>query len=300
MSWYVDPLLAQAGNFGIPWYVHLFAAVAVLAVSFFLGEYLGKKLRMPDHGWKIGICLLSMLASVVILLMGPPLKKGVDLSGGAILVYEVDQTKKTPDQTIDMDKLIAAISRRVNPGGQKEVTIRKYGVEQVEVIVPEVNDAEVQRIERVISTTGNLEFRILANTRDNKELIEIAKADPSKMQFRDAKGNLLAWWVPVREGEERSLESYRDIACARRKNGKGIEALVLKDTYDVTGDYLTRATTGVERKGAARRTLQLQQRGAALFGQLTGDHKPDTATDFYYKLGIILDNEMYSAPASRR
>ena len=78
----------------IPWYVHLLVAVATLAVSFFLGGYLGKKLRMPDHGWKIGLCLFSLLASVAVLLMGPPLKLGVDLSGGVILVYEVDQTQE--------------------------------------------------------------------------------------------------------------------------------------------------------------------------------------------------------------
>ena len=112
--------------------------MATIAVSFFLGGYLGKKLRMPDHGWKIGICLFSLLASAVVVLMGPPLKLGIDLSGGVILVYEVDQTTKKPGEIVDMDKLVAAVSRRVNPGGQKEVTIRKYGVEQIEIIVPEV------------------------------------------------------------------------------------------------------------------------------------------------------------------
>ena len=74
-------------------------AVATLSVSFFLGGYLGKKLRMHDHGWKIGLCLFTLLASVVVLLMGPPLKLGVDLSGGVILVYEVDQSNKIRDRT---------------------------------------------------------------------------------------------------------------------------------------------------------------------------------------------------------
>ena len=69
MPWYVNPLFAQAAapdRSSIPWYVHLLVAVATIAVSFFLGGYLGKKLRMPDHGWKIGICLFSLLASVVV------------------------------------------------------------------------------------------------------------------------------------------------------------------------------------------------------------------------------------------
>ncbi len=100
-----------------------------------------------------------------------------------------------------MDNLITAVGRRVNPGGQKEVTIRKYGAEQIEIIIPEKDAAQVERIEGIISRTGSLEFRILANNRDNKELIERAMADPSKMQIKDSAGNLLAWWVPVKPDE---------------------------------------------------------------------------------------------------
>ena len=40
-----------------------------------------------------------------------------------------------------MDKLIAAVARRINPGGVKELTIRQYGAEQLEVIIPEVEQA---------------------------------------------------------------------------------------------------------------------------------------------------------------
>ena len=109
-----------------------------------------------------------------------------------------------------MDKLITAVTRRVNPGGQKEVTIRKYGAEEIEIIVPEVNEVEVARIERIISTTGSLEFRILANQRNDKELIERALAEPSKREIRDGQGNLLAWWLPVKEGEEKSFPYSRD------------------------------------------------------------------------------------------
>ncbi len=302
MSWLVSPLFAQAAQAGqssIPWYVHLLVALGTLVVSFFLGEYLAKKLRMPDHGWKIGVCLFSLLASTAIVLMGPPFKLGVDLSGGVILVYEVDQTQKTTDQAVDMDKLVVAVSRRVNPGGQKEVTIRKKGVEQVEIIVPEVDDAEVQRMEHIISTTGNLQFRILANNRDDKGLIERANADPSKIQLTDAEGNLQAWWVPVKDTEKHSFASYPEIARRTRPKGdKEItEILVLKDTFDVTGAYLTHSDVGTDQKGQPCVNFSFRSDGGQLFGQLTSSHLPDKMTDFTYKLAIILDNEIYSAPS---
>ena len=97
MPWYVNPLFAAIGELAsIPWYINLLVAMGTVVVSFVLGGYLGKRLRMPDHGWKIGLCLFTLLASVAILLLGPPLKLGIDLSGGVLLVYEVDQTQSCP------------------------------------------------------------------------------------------------------------------------------------------------------------------------------------------------------------
>ena len=301
MPCYVNPLFAQAAAeqpAGIPWYLNLLVALAAVFVSFFLGNYLGKKLRMPDHGWKIGLILFCLLASVAILLMGPPLKLGIDLRGGALLVYEVDQTKKRADQAVDMDDLIDAIKRRVNPGGQKEVTIRKYGIEQIEVIVPEVDEVEVQRIERLITTTGNLQFRILANNRKDKDLIELALADTERTKFLDASGKLTAWWVPVKPGEEQSIASYPEIALRSRTKGEReiTEVLVVTDKYNVTGAYLVDARSSSDERGRPSVSFTFDEKGGERFGELTGDHLPDEQTGFTYKLGIILDDELYSAP----
>ena len=301
MPWYVNPLFAQAveqNPAGIPWYLHLLVALAAMFVSFFLGNYLGKKLRMPDHGWKIGLILFCLLASVAILLMGPSLKLGIDLRGGALLVYEVDQTKKRSDQAVNMDDLIDAIKRRVNPGGQKEVTIRTSGYERIEVIVPEVDEAEVQRIERLITTTGNLQFRILANNRKDKDLIERALDDTERTKFLDASGKLTAWWVPVKPGEESSIASYPEIALRKRMRGEReiTEVLVVTDKYNVTGAYLVDARSSSDERGRPSVSFTFDDDGGERFGALTGEHLPDEQTGFTYKLGIILDDELYSAP----
>ena len=75
-----------------------------------------------------------------------------------------------------MDKLVAAISRRVNPSGVLEVTVRSRGSNEVEIIIPEANDAEVKRMKGIISRLGSLEFRILANNRDNADIMARGKA----------------------------------------------------------------------------------------------------------------------------
>jgi SecD/SecF fusion protein len=304
MPWYANLLFAEvpvqeASSLG---WVKLLVAVAVLAVSFFLGSYLGKKLRMPDHGWKITLVLFTLLASVAVLLLGPKVKLGVDLSGGAILVYEVDQTKKEAGKTVDMEQLLDAIKKRVNPGGQKEVTIRTYGKEQVEVIIPEKDEAEIARIERIISQTGSLEFHILANNRDDKELIERALAEPSKMVLTDSKGKREGWWVPVKEEEVESLSRSSDIALRRRPTADGkatiAEVLLVPDDYNVTGAYLSRSYVDTDERGQWCVRFNFNSEGGELFGHLTNTHLPDEVNkDLTYKLGIVLDGTLYSAPS---
>lgn len=297
MFWHANSLFSMA-TASIPWHLHLLVAVGVVVISFFLGNYLGKSLRMPDHGWKISVILFSLLASVSVLVMGPPMKFGVDLKGGVLLVYEVDKTKQKPGETADMGKLIESISRRINPGGQKEVTIRQYGADQIEIIVPEVDETEVQRIERTISRAGSLEFRILATERDHKDLMERALADPSKDRLVDSSNRLLAWWVPVTAGKESSIAGYEKIALRTKKRGgrEILEVLVVPDDCNVTGDYLSQATSGNDRMGKPCVNFAFDSEGAKRFGALTSTHLPDKLTGFTYKLGIILDGELYSAP----
>lgn len=306
MPWYMNTLFAQAAELppaGIPWYIKLLIAVGVIVVSFFLGDYLGKKLRMPDHGWKISLILFSLLASGAIVLFGPELKYGIDLKGGVILVYEVDQAQKNPDQSVDMNELIKAIRDRINPGGQREITLRKAGPEQIEVIVPEIEEAEVQRIKRLITTTGNLQFRILATRLKYNDWIEKALANPQKTKILDSAGKLKVWWVPVKDGKEDSFKGDSQIAIrpAKRK-GKdakekdAIEVLVVNEKKDVTGKYLEDARKGVDQTGNPCVNFVFDEIGGSLFGDLTGENLPDPQTEYHYKLGIILDDHLYSAP----
>ena len=71
--------------------VKLALAVGVIAGSFLLGHYLAKRLRMPDYSFKIGLVLFTLFASVAVCVAGWPPKRGIDLSGGVVLIYEVDK-----------------------------------------------------------------------------------------------------------------------------------------------------------------------------------------------------------------
>jgi SecD/SecF fusion protein len=279
-------------------YVNAVIVIVLMVVPFVLGGYFARRLRMPDFGWKIGLILWTAICSTVVLVMYWPPKLGIDLSGGMILIYEVDKTQLKKDQTVDMDKLISAITKRINPGGIKEINIRKYGSDGVEIVIPDVDEVAADRVAQMVSRVGTLEFRILANNRDNKSLIERAQSEPDKNVLLDSDGERKAWWVPIKPGEERSIVSP-DIAPPRqRKKGKETitEVLVVKDDYDVTGEFLQNAVADVDETGKPCVRFSFYPEGGNRFGKLTKANLPDEVQNFRRHLGIILDGELCSAP----
>src|SRR6267142_1778689 len=91
--------------------------LALIIVSAIIGIALANAVRMRDYGWKIGLILSTILVSTFVVLFGE-FKLGVDLKGGVILVYEVNEleTKQlrrgTRENEWDMGQLIAVITRR--------------------------------------------------------------------------------------------------------------------------------------------------------------------------------------------
>src|SRR5438128_1863350 len=80
---------------------------------------------MKRFAWKIFWCLLPVVLAGVVVgrayqqyeREGGGFKLGVDLVGGTILVYEVDESKslQTSDTKNTRDELAAALKRRIDP-----------------------------------------------------------------------------------------------------------------------------------------------------------------------------------------
>ena len=68
----------------------------------------------------------------------------------------------------------------MNPGGQKEIIVRTYGQDEIEVVIPKADPIEIERIKKIISSSGLLEFRILANQRDQRHSRAITLAEGLK------------------------------------------------------------------------------------------------------------------------
>ncbi|MCA9102889.1 MAG: protein translocase subunit SecD [Planctomycetales bacterium] len=298
--------------------VPLLIVAAVMIVPFVVGAFFARRLRMPDYGWRIGLVLFSILAGATIIGFSRGPRLGIDLSGGSILVYQIDPAEVEADQQvaerregegdeekpeatagqhapIDMGEMIAALSRRVNPGGQKEVIIREYGVNQIEIIIPEADDAETALIEKKISSIGTLEFRIVANSRDHGELIEAAQQTKG---HRVKTPRLEGLWVPVDTSQTdhlvQSISSYEPRSLRTNAQGNP-EVLMVLDQYNVNGGYLTNARAELM-DVRPKVGFSFNNDGAVRFRRLTSENLPDEAQGFYRLLGVVLDGYLYSAP----
>ncbi len=199
---------AGAVSKGISWdqYAAVAIAMAVLILPFIAGNFLSKSLKMPNYGTRFGWILFAVAASTVVLCNKWP-GLGVDLRGGTILVYEMDPGKLgvENEKQITSEDLIEPLTRRINPSGTQEIVIRPYGETQIEIIVPEVDQREVDRIKGLVEEAGILRFAILANQADHQPFINLAieqaESDNAGIKtsevVKDSNGDVVALWANV-------------------------------------------------------------------------------------------------------
>ncbi len=307
---------AAATESALPGFMLLGIVIALFVVPLMLGNYFSKSLRMPDYSWKFALAIGTLAAAAVVVYQGE-IKFGPDLSGGITLIYELQDTSAESADELEDDgsgesfaerstrakrqlvkQLIGALSERVDPSGTKEVTIREYGLGQIEIIIPKASPQELEFIERRIYTAGALEFRITASPvfTENREIIELAEALPpgeNEVRMGDRK---VAEWVSYKMEEFGPVESPNR-KIVKRMAGTRPQALILtNDEQNVTGEYLKSSSAGIDQRGRAQVRFAMNQKGAYLMGRLTGGHL-ENASGQEYHLGVLLDKKLLTAPA---
>ncbi len=299
--------------------LQLFLVIALVVVAIVCGNYLAKQWKMPDHGWKISLVLSTMVVAIWVCAFGE-FKFGPDLAGGITLIYELADTSGAPpqpasrtgvaaeDQQIraggrefNLGELIAALKKRLDPDGTKEITIRAYG-QAVEIIIPRSSGDELDFVKRRITDMGQLEFRITADSRrggEDRAIIEQAKLAPPSQKSVMLGANKVAEWVAYDVKEFGPVDEEDASGLVKRMANNRPEALVLTepDALSVTGKYLTSATKGLDDRGDPAVLFSFDRQGAQLFRRLTSQNKPHpSAPNVYRHLGIILDKHLLSAP----
>lgn len=193
-----------AGETAEAWGTYLYGALFVLGIfviPFILSSVIVKALRMPAHSFRLGVFIAAIFGGLLFAWGNNfQMKLGPDFIGGTNLVYEI-----VPDedgQKIDAGSLASALTDRLNPSGTKEITIRPRGESQIEITVPNVDEFELKKIKDLLKNSGQLEFRIVANTRDHADIIALAKQQAAsnalaKPDVVNADGETVGIWYTV-------------------------------------------------------------------------------------------------------
>ena len=200
-----------------------------LIIAVFSGLYLlsrtiteGRRINAPEQAWRLAIVATSVIFGVLYCnsaYRNELIKGGVDLSGGVNLIYAIDfDSVSDADGPVeaslndgDMDALLSALGRRLNPSGAKELVLRSYGNNtHVEIVVPAATDLEIKQLKDTITNTGALEFLILANVSKHPKLHTQAESSvelkTNLIVDADDRSDVLGTWVAVSKDPDGNYE----------------------------------------------------------------------------------------------
>ncbi len=193
------------------WIYNIVFVLAIFVLPFVLSNFISKAIRLPTASARLGTMLAVIIASLLFAYNADfKMKLGPDMKGGTNLIYNIKMPTDGGDKP-NAGALAAALSSRLNPSGTNEMSIRPYGESQIEIIVPNSDEFELAEIKRRIVTAGALQFRIVANTRDHGDIVELARQQArnpdrllrTKMTIENAEGQTVGRWYTV--GREKDL-----------------------------------------------------------------------------------------------
>jgi SecD/SecF fusion protein len=215
-------------------------------VPFVLGKFFSTRLRMPNHAMAFSWILLAIIATGIVIATGQ-LKLGPDIKGGTNLIYQIDQTTVgNNNQPVLAKDFIAPILNRINPSGMNESIVRPAGDDKIEIIIADVDPAEIEEVKRKITNAGILQFRIVANTNDHDELIKTAKSQAENPNI-DIRLSREVKLTNKTTGELETAGVWRTLGRAAEQDGAGeVQGYAPNDTIRNarTGEILNPILTG--------------------------------------------------------
>lgn len=129
---------------------------------------------------------------------------GPDLAGGTILIY---QKAEAEGPATNIEQLLPALKERLDPAGLYNYVIRALGSDRVEIIMPQAASEDVDRVKRLVTTVGQLQFKIVANQRRHLQLMERAvETWPNRLVGVEGTFILYGTWKPLDASSARNAE----------------------------------------------------------------------------------------------
>jgi preprotein translocase subunit SecD len=121
----------------------------------------------------LGVGGVGLTSSLAYLWGRPP---DISQVGGTVLVYQVEEGSNPPPGD-RLEALPDALRHRLDPSGVLGITVRLVGAGQVEIAIPRSGDHEkaVRMTRDLVKQAGVLEFRVVANEKDDAEGLRAAQ-----------------------------------------------------------------------------------------------------------------------------
>jgi len=125
--------------------------------------------------WKL-ILVDAVVGGMGLAWRGMGVDLGLDLRGGAEILYKVhtDKTEVVNVMGITRD----VISKRINAFGVGEHRLERSGSDKILLQLPDKGEEEIARIKKIIKTTGQLTFHLVASKETMKNHAEGETAPP--------------------------------------------------------------------------------------------------------------------------
>ena len=237
--------------------------------------------------------------------------------GSALYMSLVDElVEDTEDGAVK--QAIETIGNRIDELGLVNTTVARSGVDIV-VEIPGVDEKQIERIKRIISTTARLEFKIVDEEGSKKFFVDqvkpkIPKDGDIKLRSFSTKRGVPEYFLQAKNEPGKEGRSGRQILKAFLKDfevpeGRQVaykEEQALDDagrptadiawrtffverTAGMTGEYVDNAGVQTDQQGKPYVSLSFDQIGGQMFGELTGKNVER-------RMAIILDDKVNSAP----
>jgi preprotein translocase subunit SecD len=184
------------------------------------------------------------------------------------LEYALSDDWRQEVRTRGMGQVLEVLRRRIGDPirGIPDSVVTQQGIDRVLVQIPG-GQIDRSRARELLRVTGFLEFKLVQDVGQTEELLLAKHPDG------------------LPEGTEIAFE--RD-----KETQRVLSAYLVSETPDLTGEYLKDARVGFDRRQRALVKFQFNPAGGKIFQELTGDN-------IGTQLAIVLDDQVYSAPAIR-
>ncbi len=208
---------------------------------------------------------------------------GLDIKGGIYIVMQIDfsdmakKRSKAVDDLSDEEKkealsrIVFIIQNRIDQFGVSDVVLRKVGFDKIIIQIPGETNSE--RIENILQTTGNLEFKFVA-----EEGFDLLNYDEKQKKVLNQK----------------TLEKDYDVAFLYEKDALGkrvpVSPVLLQKKAELNANRIVNASMNYDQYGEIVVSFELDAKGANIFSEVTGNNVGK-------RLAIVLDRKkVYSMP----